>query len=100
MDPEEAYDHLFPQDSCAPQDGPWWLLKAQERFHAGHSSTLSSAVWSVTYQEGYRLGLRDAHDGSSDHAGGRMAEIEGYRAGYAAGYRWGLAHPVASVAIG
>jgi hypothetical protein len=91
MDTEEASGHLFASDDVAPADGPWWLLQAQERFAAGHNSTLSAAVWSVTYQDGYRLGLRDAHDGSG--SGERMAELEGWRAGYAAGVKWGLSHP-------
>ena len=67
MDYEEAHASLFPQDDTAPV-GPWWLEKAQERFAAGHHSTLDAAVWSVTYQEGYRLGLRDAHDGGAANA--------------------------------
>jgi hypothetical protein len=93
MDTAEASGHLFASDDVAPAGGPWWLLRAQERYAAGHNSTLSAAVWSVTYQDGYRLGLRDARDGSSANAGGRIAELEGYRAGYAAGVKWGLSHP-------
>jgi hypothetical protein len=92
MDQEDA-SNLFASDDAAPADGPWWLLKAQERFAAGHNSTLEAAVWSVTYQDGYKMGLRNARDGSSANAGGRMAELEGYRAGYAAGRKWGLTHP-------
>ncbi len=95
MDYEEAHASLFPQDDTAPV-GPWWLDKAQERFAAGHHSTLDAAVWSVTYQEGYRLGLRDAHDGGAANADcGTMGD--GYRAGYLAGRRWGLTHPRAAL---
>jgi len=93
MDVEDAHGYLFASDDAAPADGPWWLLKAQERYAAGHNSTMEAAVWSVTYQEGYKMGLRGARDGLSAHAGGRMAELDGYRAGYAAGVKWGVGHP-------
>jgi hypothetical protein len=94
MDQADASHRLFAQDESAPSDGPWWLLAAQERVAAGHNSNLSAAVWSVSYQHCYRLGLRDGHEGSHANAGGQLAELEGGRAGYAAGHRWGAAHPL------
>jgi hypothetical protein len=63
---------------------------AAERVAAGGNDSIESAVWSITYGTGYLHGLSDALNGS-----GRCPAdaSEGYRAGYARGYKWGLDHP-------
>src|SRR6185312_14527693 len=64
--------------------------QAVQRVAAGHSSTIESAVWSITYQAGYANGLSDGRNGS----GGPESDAPGYLAGYQRGYQWGIAHPL------
>jgi hypothetical protein len=65
---------------------------AAQRVAAGTAGSVASAVWSITHGEGYRRGLSDARNGSGDRC--PASAPEGYRAGYASGYRWGTSHPL------
>ena len=67
------------------------LEQAVERVAAGNASTIESAIWSITYTEGYAHGRSDAHNGSGRDLQGAT---EGYAAGYARSYKWGITHPL------
>jgi hypothetical protein len=65
---------------------------AVQRVAAGTASTIESAVWSITYGDGYLWGRSDAHIGRPPDC---LAKAdEGYKAGYERGYQWTIDHPV------
>lgn len=60
----------------------------------GASSSIESAVWTITRKAGYVHGRSDAQAGTSRDITGAS---EGYASGYASGYKWGLDHPLPSL---
>ncbi len=69
---------------------------AAQRVAEGSSSTTEAAVWSITYQSGYCHGRSDGQAGTARDI---TDATEGYAAGYAAGRKWGAAHPLNAFTI-
>jgi hypothetical protein len=64
---------------------------AANRVATGGNDSIEAAVWSITYSNGYVRGLAEGRGGAGGHCPADAAE--GYRVGYARGYRWGTTHP-------
>lgn len=64
---------------------------AANRVATGGNDSIEAAVWSITYSNGYQRGLTDGRNGAGGLCPADAAQ--GYRAGYARGYRWGTTHP-------